>query len=197
MMMRKMNRLSMDSEYSVSQPAMNWPPYAGPIIQATPTPNSSAAPTYMPIARAFSRVLGSCGRRPTTKTSKARTASSTTMVSVQASGVTCIQGDLSGRTGSAREVSSIGKSRPGRRPLVRCADDMPALGVLPSLSVPQSSGRSRSQWRGWVAQCLSARRLQHLAQLLLQVGDLVAQACGGLELQLRRRPVHPVSYTHL
>ena len=45
MMMMKMNRLSIDSEYSVSQPAKNSPPYCAPAKYQTPMPKSTAAPT--------------------------------------------------------------------------------------------------------------------------------------------------------
>ncbi len=43
MMMMKMNRLSTDSEYSVSQPAKNSVPYRGPANTQTPMPKSTAA----------------------------------------------------------------------------------------------------------------------------------------------------------
>ena len=45
MMMMKMNRLSIDSEYSVSQPAKNSPPYWAPAKYQTPRPKTIAAPT--------------------------------------------------------------------------------------------------------------------------------------------------------
>ena len=40
MMMMKMKRLSTESEYSVSQPAKNSPPYCAPAKYQTPIPNS-------------------------------------------------------------------------------------------------------------------------------------------------------------
>jgi hypothetical protein len=45
MMMMKMNRLSIDREYSVSQPAKNSPPYWPPAKYQTPIPKATAAPT--------------------------------------------------------------------------------------------------------------------------------------------------------
>ena len=45
MMMMKMNRLSIDREYSVSQPAKNSPPYRLPAKYQTPMPKTMAAPT--------------------------------------------------------------------------------------------------------------------------------------------------------
>ena len=44
MMMTKMNRLSIDRLYSVSQPAKNSPAYFGPEIAQTPRPKSTARP---------------------------------------------------------------------------------------------------------------------------------------------------------
>ena len=45
MMMMKMNRLSTDREYSVSQPAKNSVPYWWPARIHTPTPKRTASPT--------------------------------------------------------------------------------------------------------------------------------------------------------
>ncbi len=45
MMMMKMNRLSTDSEYSVSQPAKNSVPYWWPASHHTPAPKATAIPT--------------------------------------------------------------------------------------------------------------------------------------------------------
>ena len=45
MMMMKTNRLSTDSEYSVSQPAKNSPPASPPAASVRPTPKASAMPT--------------------------------------------------------------------------------------------------------------------------------------------------------
>jgi hypothetical protein len=44
MMMTKMNRLSMDKLYSVSQPAKNSPAYRGPETAQTPRPNRICEP---------------------------------------------------------------------------------------------------------------------------------------------------------
>ena len=43
MMMMKMKRLSTESEYSVSQPAKNSPPYCAPAKYQTPIPKSTAS----------------------------------------------------------------------------------------------------------------------------------------------------------
>ncbi len=45
MMMMKMNRLSTESEYSVSQPAKNSVPYWCPAKTQTPIPKTMASPT--------------------------------------------------------------------------------------------------------------------------------------------------------
>ncbi len=45
MMMMKMNRLSTESEYSVSQPAKNSVPYCCPENTQTPMPKTIASPT--------------------------------------------------------------------------------------------------------------------------------------------------------
>ncbi len=44
MMMMKMNRLSIDREYSVSQPAKNSPPYWAPYCHHTHSPKTTARP---------------------------------------------------------------------------------------------------------------------------------------------------------
>ena len=51
MMMMKMNRLSTDSEYSVSQPAKNSVPYWCPAMTQTPMPNSDRQPDVDASAR--------------------------------------------------------------------------------------------------------------------------------------------------
>jgi hypothetical protein len=45
MMIKKMNRLSTEREYSVSQPAKNSPAYSVPTTAQTPNPNRIAKPT--------------------------------------------------------------------------------------------------------------------------------------------------------
>ena len=45
MMIRKMNRLSIDRLYSVSQPAKNSPAYCGPEIAQMASPKTMASPT--------------------------------------------------------------------------------------------------------------------------------------------------------
>ena len=45
MITMKMNRLSIDREYSVSQPAKNSPPYSLPAKYQTPMPKTTASPT--------------------------------------------------------------------------------------------------------------------------------------------------------
>ena len=86
MMMTKMNRLSMDKLYSVSQPAKNSPAYRGPEKAQTPRPNKTASPTKMPMKIPASFIEGSCGRRPMMKTSIAKMASITTTVMIHAEG---------------------------------------------------------------------------------------------------------------
>ena len=80
MMMMKMNRLSTDSEYSVSQPAKNSVPYWWPAKIHTPMPKSTARPTYTASEIETSLVEGSCGRRPMMTTSKSRTDTVTMIV---------------------------------------------------------------------------------------------------------------------
>ena len=73
MMIRKMNRLSTEREYSVSQPAKNSVPYWWPAKTHTPMPKRTAIPMKNASAMLTSLREGSCGRRPMTTTSKSRT----------------------------------------------------------------------------------------------------------------------------
>ena len=88
MMIRKMNRLSTEREYSVSQPAKNSVPYWWPAKTQTPMPNATAIPMKTPSAMLTSLREGSCGRRPMTTMSTSRTALVMPIVSHQVSGDT-------------------------------------------------------------------------------------------------------------
>src|SRR6478609_9656896 len=88
MMIRKMNRLSTEREYSVSQPAKNSVPYWWPARTQIPMPNATAIPTNTPSATLTSLREGSCGRRPMTTMSTSRTALVMPIVSHQVSGDT-------------------------------------------------------------------------------------------------------------
>jgi hypothetical protein len=86
MMMRKMKRLSMDSEYSVNQPAKNSSPYRPPARIVTRIPNPTANPMYTSRWRVTSGIDGSCGRRPMTTTSSSRMPVVTTTVAIHNTG---------------------------------------------------------------------------------------------------------------
>src|SRR5512132_3745159 len=89
MMTRNTNRLSIDSEYSVSQPPRNCAAYSGPLMTRIPAQNNRAAPMKNARSRVTSRIDGSCGRRPTTNTSTARNPTATTSVTIHTHGATC------------------------------------------------------------------------------------------------------------
>src|SRR3954453_10198482 len=80
MTMMNTNRLSIDNEYSVSQPAKNSVPYCRPENTHTPMPNTIASPTYRERPIETSLVEGSCGWRPMTKTSSSSTETVTMIV---------------------------------------------------------------------------------------------------------------------
>ena len=84
MMMMKMNRLSIDRLYSVSQPAKNSPAYRGPEMHQIPRPKITARPTKIAMKVPASFIEGSCGLRPMMNTSMARMATITTTVMTQA-----------------------------------------------------------------------------------------------------------------
>ena len=73
MMMMKMNRLSTDREYSVSQPAKNSVPYWWPAKDPDADAEEHRQPDVDASEIETSLVEGSCGRRPMTTTSKSRT----------------------------------------------------------------------------------------------------------------------------
>src|SRR5262249_55027933 len=69
----KMNRLSTERLYSVSQPAKNWPAAPGRAIQVRAMPNSTARATTAAVPSKASRRPGSCARRlPTTRSAATR-----------------------------------------------------------------------------------------------------------------------------
>ena len=80
MMMMKMNRLSTDSEYSVSQPAKNSVPYWWPAKTQTADAEDDGQPDVDGQRDETSLMEGSCGRRPMTMMSKSRTDIVTMMV---------------------------------------------------------------------------------------------------------------------
>ncbi len=63
MMIRKTNRLSTESAFSVMYPAKYSDPIELPPTTNVPTPNSSAIPTYRLDQTAASRVVGTCAPR--------------------------------------------------------------------------------------------------------------------------------------
>ena len=91
MMMMKMNRLSMERLYSVSQPAKNSGPglgdsACGSAKNHSERPKITARPTYRPSWRLTSFIEGSWGRRPMISRSTSRTPTVTTMVIAQTRG---------------------------------------------------------------------------------------------------------------
>jgi hypothetical protein len=91
MMMMKMNRLSIDREYSVSQPAKNSGPGFGDSSCGSAkihraAPKITARPMKNTRCRLTSPIDGSCGRRPITNRSTSRTPTVTTTVIAHTSG---------------------------------------------------------------------------------------------------------------
>ena len=91
MMMMKMNRLSIESEYSVNHPAKNSGPGAeesacGSAKSQSAPPKSTARPMKNARWRLTSPIVGSCGRRAITTRSTNRAPTVTTMVMAQTSG---------------------------------------------------------------------------------------------------------------
>ena len=112
-----------------------------------------------------------------TKTSTASTASRITNVRIHARGVTCIRAfqEWQETWRSLPPVLRAHRPRTDRR--MRCDDDATPREYSPPREESTAPDRL-------------PRRLQHLAELPLQVGDLVADARRHLELQLACRRVH-------
>src|SRR6266851_426845 len=85
----KINRLSRDRLYSVSQPAKNWPAAGASAATARTPPNTTARAVTPRVQSAASRRLGRLGRRPLSVRSAATTAARTAIVAAHSPSGTC------------------------------------------------------------------------------------------------------------